>query len=140
MPLYDEEGNPYRYEITIDKVRYKVRKGENLKSIAKKFNVAPADIKEWNVVKRNAVYPGRYLTLYVEKKEKVYINDPLLVKRKVSQEEDCNVYHEVKSGDTLFSISRKYNGVSVEKLRQLNNIGPDDVLKPGTVIKIQEGS
>src|SRR5690606_33953538 len=113
-PLYDENGNPYRYDIEIQKVRYKVRKGDNLYSIAKKYNVATADLKEWNVIRRNAVYPGRYLTLYVEKKEKVTLTEPQYVTKPSNQQAVAAVYYEVKSGDTLHSISQKYNGISVQ--------------------------
>jgi LysM repeat protein len=39
-------------------------------------------------------------------------------------------YHEVTAGETLFSISKRYN-LSVEALLQINRMGPDDVIKPG---------
>jgi LysM repeat protein len=38
--------------------------------------------------------------------------------------------HTVADGETLFSISRHYN-LSIEKLRNLNNLKPDDVIHPG---------
>ena len=44
--------------------------------------------------------------------------------------------HEVRSGDTLFSISRKY-GVSVDALCSLNGISREGVLSIGQQIKLQ---
>ena len=38
--------------------------------------------------------------------------------------------HRVQPGDTLYNISRRYRGLTVEKLRELNNLKSDDV-KPG---------
>jgi LysM repeat protein len=44
-------------------------------------------------------------------------------------------YHEVKAGDTLYGISRKY-GVTVDDLMRWNNFSADTVLQPGQKIKI----
>ena len=51
-------------------------------------------------------------------------------------------YHIVKSGDTLYSISRKY-GVSVQKIKEYNNLLTDEIdleqklrLTPNQVIHI----
>ena len=43
--------------------------------------------------------------------------------------------YTVKSGDTLWDIARKYSGVSVTQIEQLNNINYRD-LKPGLTLKI----
>ncbi|MGB2364626.1 MAG: LysM peptidoglycan-binding domain-containing protein, partial [Flavobacteriales bacterium] len=43
--------------------------------------------------------------------------------------------YTVKSGDTLWDIARKYSGVSVAQIEQLNNITYRD-LKPGLTLKI----
>ena len=39
----------------------------------------------------------------------------------------------VQSGDTLWGISKKYNGISIWKIKALNNLENDN-LKPGTKI------
>lgn len=46
------------------------------------------------------------------------------------------VLHEVSAGETLFRISRNY-GVSVDEIRQLNKLGPNDVIRPGQVLTIR---
>ena len=43
--------------------------------------------------------------------------------------------HEVKAGDTLYSISRRYN-LTVEQLRTYNNIGKDTAIRPGQKLKL----
>lgn len=48
-----------------------------------------------------------------------------------------NVYI-VKSGDTLWSIAKKY-GISVNELKELNNL-ISDILKPGDVLKIKNSN
>jgi murein DD-endopeptidase MepM/ murein hydrolase activator NlpD len=47
---------------------------------------------------------------------------------------DGTVYHKIQSGDTLFSISKKY-GVSIEKLCEMNNIRQNIILKVGQKIR-----
>jgi LysM repeat protein len=39
-------------------------------------------------------------------------------------------YHDVKGGETLYSISKKY-GISVNELRGLNKLGPNQTIEPG---------
>jgi LysM repeat protein len=46
-----------------------------------------------------------------------------------------NRYHVVQAGDTLWDIAKK-NGISVEKLKALNNISNHYNLKIGTKLKI----
>ena len=43
--------------------------------------------------------------------------------------------HEVRAGDTLYSISRRY-GLTVDQLRTYNNIGQDAAIRPGQKLKL----
>lgn len=45
-------------------------------------------------------------------------------------------YHEVSTGDTLYSISKKYN-LSVAELRKLNRMAPDAIIVPGQKLIVQ---
>lgn len=141
LPLYDELGKPYRLDLSVEKVRYKVRRGDNLRSIARKYHVSTSDIKEWNVIHRNRVVPGRYLTIHLDKKERVYLDLPEqpILAEKVSPETPAARLHTVKSGDTLYSISKQYAGVTVDMLKKWNNL-ETELLVPGNVLKVSEGS
>lgn len=46
------------------------------------------------------------------------------------------VYHIVIPGDTLFSIARKYDGITVEQLKTINRITDSRALKPGMKLKV----
>lgn len=46
------------------------------------------------------------------------------------------IYHTIAPGDTLFSIARKYEGTSVEQLKEINNIHDIRSLKPGQKLKV----
>ena len=43
--------------------------------------------------------------------------------------------HEVRAGDTLYSISRRY-GLTVDQLRTYNDIGKDAAIRPGQKLKL----
>jgi LysM repeat protein len=45
-------------------------------------------------------------------------------------------YHEVRKGDTLYGISKKY-GVSIEDLRRLNQLGKTEAILPGRKLTIE---
>jgi len=49
------------------------------------------------------------------------------------------VVHTVQPGDTLWSIARKYRGVSADDIKKANKLPNADVIKPGTKLKIKLG-
>lgn len=59
--------------------------------------------------------------------------------RKKEISEAKRQYHMVRSGDSLYSIARKY-GTSVAELRRLNNIRPKQDIFPGQKILVGKGS
>ncbi|MBL7178929.1 MAG: LysM peptidoglycan-binding domain-containing protein [Desulfobacterales bacterium] len=45
--------------------------------------------------------------------------------------------HKVQTGDTLFSIARRY-GVSLETLRRINKLTPGQSIHPGDSLIVEE--
>lgn len=101
-----------------------VRSGENLGLIAKKYGCSVADLKSWNNLSKNTIQPG----------QKLKVNKPPAPI--VIDENAEYVYHTVKSGDTLWDIAKLYDGVTVNQIKQLNNITNARRLKPGDKIRI----
>jgi membrane-bound lytic murein transglycosylase D len=114
-------------------VEYKVKKGDNIGSIAHKFNSSIDDIKEWNGLEDNNIKVGTSLT--VSKKE-VAINETKSSKKEslVANERDEVKLYYVKKGDSLFSIAKKYN-VTASDIKKWNGI-KNESLKPGMKLKI----
>ncbi len=83
---------------TVNKVSYVVSKGDNLYSIAKKFNVSVDDIKRANNLTSNNLQIGDVLTIPTS----------------------SNTY-KVQKGESLYSIAKKFN-VSVDYLKSKNNL------------------
>lgn len=65
-----------------------------------------------------------------EEKVEEIIEEKAFVEPEVQTEEIktavAMIIHEVKAGDTLFSISKRYN-ITVEQIRQLNGLSSDNL-------------
>lgn len=144
------DDRPFTYEYKRVKDRYYIRSGDNLSVIAARNGCSVADLKKWNGLKSNNIYPGRTLAIYHTKKVKVYIDPPAeevqkdaaTAKQSTAGNRESSsslkvVYHMVQKGDTLWNIARKYDGVTVEQLKELNQISDFKSLQPGTRIKVK---
>ncbi len=113
-----------------------VRRGETAWSIAQRYNVSVLDLKRWNRLPSYSLKAGRKLKiLTVIKKEKV---TPATVKtspKKNTAVRPKTVYHSVRSGETLYSISRRY-GVSVSEIKRNNGLRSDN-LRIGQRLRIR---
>ena len=112
-------------EILIDEERivYRVDKGDYLGRIAKAHNVHVFEIKEWNNLKSTKLDLGDKLVIYVQKGKLLTGEKNILGNRE----------YIIQKGDTLWDIAQKYNGLSVWKIKALNNMESNN-LKPGTII------
>lgn len=115
-------------------IEYTIQKGDNLSTISKKFGTPITDLKEWNHLSDNNISLGK--TLIVAKNE-VAINTSKATAssfKKGKTDADLHDYF-VKKGDSLFSIAKKYPGVTVSDIKKWNDINAEDI-KPGMKLKI----
>jgi membrane-bound lytic murein transglycosylase D len=116
-----------------------VLQGDNLGDIAKKFGASVTDIKQWNNLPDNAISVGA--TLIVAKDEIVFNTNKAMVsafKKKTNTKHPFStnaIDYYVKKGDSLYSISKKYPGVTISDLQKWNGISSEE-LKPGMKLKI----
>ncbi|AFU69116.1 membrane-bound lytic murein transglycosylase MltD-like protein [Psychroflexus torquis ATCC 700755] len=122
-----------------DKINYYVKSGDFLGRIASKFRVRISEIRTWNNLRSNSLNIGQRLVIYPR-------NTSAIGETKPSSEEsntetssltDSKIY-KVKSGDSLWIISRKYSNLSVEDLKSLNQL-KSNTLKPGMTLKVSKG-
>jgi LysM repeat protein len=159
------------------KATHKIVRGESLFSIANKYQVTVAELKEWNSLSGSKVLVGQSLKIFalepveasksavvplaeapapkVEKKEEAKKEEPKAVEKKEEQPkvEERKVEqpravkesttsttssewtsHTVKSGESLFLISKQY-GTSIEDLIQWNALTSNN-LKVGQSLKV----
>tara|TARA_B100001142_G_scaffold179806_2_gene179411 strand:- start:83816 stop:85069 length:1254 start_codon:yes stop_codon:yes gene_type:complete len=112
-------------EILIDEDRivYSVQKGDYLGRIAKEYGVHVYEIKQWNNLRTTDLDIGDKLVVYVKKNLKLETEASQQLKNE----------YVIQKGDTLWGIAQKYKGLSVWKIKSLNNLESDN-LKPGTKI------
>lgn len=135
--------NPIHNEVIAEPVErkdiaYSVQKGDNLGSIAKKFGASVEDLKQWNNLTSNAIAIGN--SLIVAKNEIVIDTNKVAIASFKKKEQYPNTASKeseyyVKKGDSLYSISKKYPGVTISDLKKWNNIKGEE-LKPGMKLKI----
>lgn len=102
-----------------------IKSGESLGKIADKYNVSIANLKSWNHIKGNTIQAGKKLKIYSDKKT--------VVQNELSTNK--NSTYEVKTGDSLFSISKQFPGVSIDDIKKWNDISGDNI-QPGMKLKI----
>ncbi len=120
-----------------NQVRYKVRSGDYLGKIAERYGVGVSQIKRWNGLRSNNLRIGQRLTIFPRKP---YIPKQTIAKKNTSKSTSGTIasgskVHTVQEGDSLWTISRKYPGVSIENLREWNGLSSNN-LKPGTKLKL----
>ncbi|MEJ2112734.1 MAG: LysM peptidoglycan-binding domain-containing protein [Flavobacteriaceae bacterium] len=117
------------------RIRYRVKSGDYLGRIARMYRVRVSDIKRWNGLRSNNIQVGQRLTIYPRRPN---TSQPISNKpsSSVAIVTDSNTYI-VKNGDSLWSISQKFPGVSVQNIKDWNNISGTK-LKPGMKLIISK--
>ena len=117
------------------RIRYKVRKGDYLGKIARKYGVKVSQIKRWNGLKSNHLSIGKRLIIYPRHPAKISTKSSKTNSRTSSKKMITGSNYKVKNGDTLYGIARKYPGVSAENIKNHNKL-KNHSLKPGMILKI----
>ena len=126
---------------TRERITHTVKAGENLYTIANIYGVTARDIRKWNGLKSNRVAKGRRLKLYVDNggvafaKKNATENTNTTQKQSVKLNADGYISYTVKSGDSLYTISKKYPGLTAKVLQQVNNL-TNAMIRPGQILKI----
>ncbi len=119
-----------------DRIRYRVRSGDYMGRIARKYGVRVSQIKRWNGLRSNNLRIGQRLTIYPRSTNFDHVAKASTSKKKTPQKiANSNATYTVKQGDSLWSISQKFKNVSISNLKELNNLRGNS-LKPGMVLKI----
>jgi len=104
--------------VTISSNSHKVRKGDTLWDIARKYGTTTSAIRKMNSLGRSSrIYPGQVLAVKSDGSGSNY------------------VIHKVKRGESLGTIARKYR-TTINSIINANNISNPDRLQIGDKIKI----
>ena len=113
-----------KYIPVADSNYYIVKKGDTLWNIARTYGISVNELKEVNNLTSNSLSIGQ--SLFIPKQEDL--------------DEDINEEntYKVVSGDTLYSIARKFN-TTVSKIKELNNLVNNN-LSIGQVLVISDSN
>ncbi|SFF60723.1 3D (Asp-Asp-Asp) domain-containing protein [Halobacillus alkaliphilus] len=110
------------FATSVSAEEYTIDKGDTLWGISKKYDVSVNQLKSWNDLNSNLIYPNQQLTVSKE------------VSSSSSEKSSNDDTYTVKSGDTLYKISKKY-GISVDELMDWNNLD-STLIHPGDKFKV----
>jgi len=127
-----------------DVIKYKVRKGDTLTSLAKRYDTSVDEIKRLNKFKkRKAITPGQVIILSSknEAKQQNSNSDKAVPKKGSKKSKDTTTNatsktYTVRKGDKLEVIA-KNNGISLDKILEINKLEKDDSIHPGQVIVVK---
>ena len=117
-----------------DRIRYRVRNGDYLGRIARKFGVRVSQIKRWNGLRSDNLRVGQRLTIYPKRPVVSKPQKTNVVSKSIPA--GTKVY-TVKEGDTLWSISQKFKGITIENLKKWNDISGTGI-KPGMKLRLSK--
>lgn len=120
-----------------DRIRYRVRSGDFLGKIAERYGVRVSQLKQWNGLRGNNLRIGQRLTIYPRNRGSKSSSS----KKKTAVAVTTKTFpastkvHTVQEGDSLWTISRQYPGITIDNLKKWNSLRSSR-LQPGTKLKL----
>lgn len=120
-------------------VRYKIKSGDSLIKIAKKFSTTPQQLKSINNIRGTRIRAGKTLLIpqpLASADSYTHTSTARLEKNQNrNRRGKVKINYTVKSGDSFWSIAKAYN-VNVRQLAKTNNMAPTDTLRKNQKIVI----
>ena len=147
--LYIPEGSKAKFKQGFAKipdnkkrswVRHRIRSGESLSTISRKYRTSISVIKSTNKLRNNFIRAGKYLLIPVPQNKAAYYASRASYhtpksKKRISRVKITNVpghkkiSYRVKRGDTLGEIAENYN-TRASKIRQWNGLRYGEYIRP----------
>jgi membrane-bound lytic murein transglycosylase D len=130
-----------------DIIKYRVKKGDTLASVAKRFDTSVDEIAKINKLKRKRIRPGQIIKISGtgsadsgNASQDVKATTKASSKKAVGGKKDPTKAesgsYTVKKGDSLAKIARE-NGVRLDTLLEKNKLSKQDRIRPGQTIVLK---
>lgn len=141
----------------MDKLLYTVKSGDNLGFISSWYKVSISDLRYWNSINKNLIRVGQKLVIYKPKgtaENYANVNSMSLnEKQRFAGSDKTPVtvssgsprtgsgssgyeYYTVRRGDNLYTIARKFPGISNNDIIKANGLNKSGRIFPGQKLKI----
>ncbi|WP_254154600.1 lytic transglycosylase domain-containing protein [Chryseosolibacter indicus] len=121
-----------------DRIVYKVKSGDVLGSIAMRHKVTVTDLKKWNNLRSNNIRVGQRLNIWTTQSGR----STVLASTKSSSSKSASTHkvngkktYVVQPGDTLWEITRKFEGLTIDKIKSMNKLD-NNKIQPGQKLVI----
>jgi len=139
------------------KLFYTIKAGDTYSNIAEWYDVSTNDLKYWNNTRSTKLQIGQKVEVWVPAKKFAHYSKIEKMSRDKKDETNVprnndnsksnlvkpiptkHVIYSIKSGDNLWTIAQKYDGVSAQDIQKINGFSNDDLrnLKIGQKIIIK---
>lgn len=116
-------------------IYHKVRKGETLSKIAKRYGVSVSNLRAWNNLRKSSYLRIGQRLAVSSKGAKKSSSTAVAASSTKSKSGSSSKYHTVRKGESLWTISQKYKGISAEDIKRENNL-KGNAIRPGQRLKI----
>ncbi len=133
---------------TRERITHTAKAGENLYTIADKYGVTAKEIRKWNGLGSNRVASGKRVIVYVDnggvsfaaakQTNSTSSTKTTQLATTTTKNTEGNITYTVQSGDSLYTIAKKYPGITASSLQKANNLQSSNI-RPGQKLKIPVG-
>ncbi len=118
--------------------KHRVKKGETIASIAKRYKISPSTLSSYNNISTNKkLVVGQKLRVPVVQVTRVAKSKPdTKSKKKMSSLAETKQQYKVKKGDTLLNIAKRFD-VPVAQLKRINNLKSNSI-RVGQLLKLSK--
>jgi len=136
-----------------ERILHRVKKGEDIRKIGKRYGVSVASIRKWNQMKSNRLTAGTRLVIYMDNggyasstttssssssPSRETIQAAIASAKTQGNGNESGKYgtYKVKVGDSLYSIAKKYRNCSLFDLMRINNMEGNPEVVEGQIIRV----
>ena len=120
------------------RIVHRVKSGETLSHIALRYGVSVRNIQRWNGI-GTKIRIGQRLVIYTNNRGPAATSQNSSGSSKpATTVSDGYIIYTVRSGDNLWDISRKFSGVTMNDLMELNGLSKNSKIYPGKKLRIKK--